>query len=279
MIKIIGYTAFALVAFAFNSILCRMALRTGEADAAGFTAVRLVSGALALIVISYFFSKHENKMKRGNWFSAFFLFAYAICFSFAYIGLTAAAGALILFGSVQFTMTAVTLFRGERPSSLEWFGLLIALGGLVYLVFPGLSSPPLFASVLMAAAGIAWGFYTLRGKGSSNPLGDTTGNFIRSVPMIALAAIPFLSSINLSTRGIVLAILSGAVASGVGYTVWYAGLKHHTATRAAVLQLAVPVIAAFGGVTLLAEAFSARLLIASALILGGIALTIFGRRN
>jgi drug/metabolite transporter (DMT)-like permease len=276
VVKIVAYTAFALVAFAFNSILCRMALRTGEADAAGFTAVRLISGAVALIVLSYLFGEGKS-VKRGNWFSAFFLFAYAICFSFAYVGLTAAIGALILFSSVQFTMIAVALYRGERPTRIEWLGLMVALGGLVYLVFPGLTSPPLFASGLMAAAGMAWGFYTLRGKGSSDPLGDTTGNFIRSVPMIVIAAIPFVSQINLSTRGIVLAILSGAIASGVGYSVWYAALKHHTATRAAVLQLSVPVIAAFGGVLLLSEAMTQRLLIAAAFILGGIGLAIAGR--
>lgn len=276
MIKIVAYTSFALVAFAFNSILCRMALRTGEADGAGFTAVRLISGAVALIVLSYFFGEGKS-VKRGNWFSAFFLFAYAICFSFAYIGLTAAVGALILFSSVQFTMIAVALYRGERPTRIEWLGLMVALGGLVYLVFPGLTSPPLFASGLMAAAGMAWGFYTLRGKGSIDPLGDTTGNFIRSVPMIVIAAIPFVSQINLSTRGIVLAILSGAIASGVGYSVWYAALKHHTATSAAVLQLSVPVIAAFGGVLLLSEAMTQRLLIAAAFILGGIGLAIAGR--
>src|SRR5687767_6755637 len=183
-----------------------MALRTGEADAAGFTAVRLASGALALIVISYFFHKGKSSnIKRGNWISAFCLFAYAICFSFAYVGLTAAAGALILFSSVQFTMIAVSLARGERPGGLEWTGLFVALGGLVYLVFPGLSSPPLFASTLMAGAGIAWGFYTLRGKGSGDPLGDTTGNFIRSVPMIAIAVVPFFYKIDLSARGFVLA--------------------------------------------------------------------------
>jgi len=279
VIRIIAYTAFALVAFAFNSILCRMALRGGEADAAGFTAVRLASGAVALIVISYFFSKGKSaNATRGNWISAFFLFAYAICFSFAYIAVTAAVGALILFSSVQFTMIAAALYRGERPHRLEWLGLLIALGGLIYLVFPGLSSPPFYASLLMASAGVAWGFYTVRGKGSNDPLGDTAGNFIRSVPMILLGAAPFFSRINLSTRGFVLAVLSGAIASGVGYTVWYAALKHHTATRAAVLQLSVPVIAAFGGVLLLSEVLSTRLLIASALILGGIGMTIFGRR-
>lgn len=277
--KIVALSAFALVAFAFNSILCRMALRTGEADATGFTAVRLISGAVTLVILWSSFGKTQGLAKAGNWISAFFLFAYAICFSFAYVGLTAAAGALILFGSVQFTMIAVALFRGERPGALEWLGLLIALGGLIYLVFPGLSSPPLFASVLMAAAGVAWGFYTLRGKGSGDPLGDTTGNFIRSVPMIVIAAIPFFAEINLSARGIVLAVLSGAVASGVGYTVWYAAIKHHTATRAAVLQLSVPVIAAFGGVTLLSEAMTTRLLVAAALILGGIAMAIFGRKS
>jgi len=256
-----------------------MALRGGEADAAGFTVVRLASGAVALIVISYFFRKGKSaNATRGNWVSAFFLFAYAISFSFAYIGLTAAAGALILFSAVQFTMIAVALSRGERPHRLEWLGLLIAVSGLVYLVFPGLSSPPLFASILMVAAGMAWGFYTLRGKGSSDPLGDTAGNFVRAVPMIVIAAVPFFPRINLSTRGIVLAVLSGAIASGVGYTVWYAALKHHTATRAAVLQLSVPVIAAFGGVLLLAEAATTRLLIASALILGGIGMVILGRR-
>lgn len=278
MIKIIAYTSFALIAFAFNSILCRMALRGGEADAAGFTAVRLASGAVMLIVISYFFSESKSS-KRGNWISAFFLFAYAICFSFAYIGLTAAAGALILFSSVQLTMIAAALIRGERPGPLEWLGLLIALSGLVYLLLPGLSSPPLFQSGLMAAAGAAWGFYTLRGKGSGDPLGDTTGNFIRSIAMIVIAAIPFFSQIDLSTRGIVLAVLSGAIASGVGYTVWYAALKHHTATRAAVLQLSVPVIAAFGGVLLLSEEMTRRLLIAAVFILGGVGLTIAGRRR
>ena len=269
---------FALLAFAFNSILCRMALRTGEADAAGFTAVRLVSGALTLIVIGYFAGSGKG-IKRGNWISAFFLFAYAICFSFAYVGLSAAAGALILFGSVQFAMITAVWFRGDRPSNLEWLGLAIALGGLVYLVFPGLSAPPLIASLLMAAAGISWGFYTLRGKASVDPVADTTGNFIRSVPMIAVAVVPFIGDVNLSTRGTVLAILSGAIASGVGYAVWYAALKHHTATRAAALQLSVPVIAAFGGILLLSERLTGRLIVAATLIIGGIATTIAGKRK
>ena len=279
MTKSIFYTAFALVAFAFNSILCRMALRGGEADAAGFTLVRLVSGAVTLVVISYFFSKQKDQKGRGNWPSAFFLFAYAICFSFAYLGLTAGTGALILFGAVQLTMIAFAIFRGERPHTLEWIGLFAAVAGLVYLVLPGLSAPPLASSLLMAAAGAAWGFYTLRGRGSTAPLADTTGNFIRSVPMIAVAAVPFFKSINLSFTGLGLAALSGAVASGVGYTIWYAALRFHTATRAAVLQLSVPVIAAGFGIMVLAESATTRLIIAAALILGGILLVIVARQK
>jgi drug/metabolite transporter (DMT)-like permease len=276
-------TTFALVAFAFNSILCRIALRGGEADAAGFTAVRLLAGAAALIAISYLIKRGVRGpaagFLKGTWISAFFLFAYAICFSFAYFGLTAAAGALILFSSVQFTMIAVALYRGERPRTLEWLGLALALAGLVYLVLPGLAAPPPASAALMSAAGAAWGFYTLRGRGSSDPLGETTGNFIRSVPMVVVAAVLFFSQVSLSTRGIILAVLSGAIASGVGYTVWYAALKHHTATRAAVLQLSVPVIAAFGGVMVLAEVMTTRLVIAAALILGGIGITIAGRKR
>jgi drug/metabolite transporter (DMT)-like permease len=278
VIRTILLTAFALIAFAFNSILCRMALRGGEADAIGFTFIRLVAGAVTLITISYFFGKGTKTSERGNWISAFFLFAYAVCFSLAYLALSAGTGALILFGSVQLTMILIALFRGERPGAVEWLGLGIALGGLVYLVFPGLASPPLHSSLLMAAAGAAWGIYTLRGKDGGDPLAQTTGNFLWSVPMIAVASIPFFSQIHLSGRGIVIAIVSGGIASGLGYTVWYAALNFHTSTRAAVLQLAVPLIAAAGGVLLLSETATTRLWIAAALILGGIGLTIFGRK-
>ena len=186
---------------------------------------------------------------------------------------------MILFGWVQFTMIFWGLFRGERPGAIEWAGIIIALGGLVYLVLPGLAAPPLSSALLMAAAGAAWGIYTLRGRKSTDALGDTAGNFIRSVPMIALAAIPFFSQINLSPRGFLLAILSGAVASGVGYTIWYSVLKHHTSTRAAVLQLAVPVITAVAGVLFLDEAASFRIWIAASLILGGILLVVLLQRR
>ncbi|MGD9564211.1 MAG: DMT family transporter [Pyrinomonadaceae bacterium] len=268
------YTAFALTAFAFNSILCRMALGREEIDAAGFTAVRLLAGALMLAAISASMGKPQSIWKAGHWASAFFLFAYAICFSFAYLGLTTGTGALILFGSVQMTMIAASIFRGDRPGALELAGVFVALGGLAYLVLPGLSAPSLASSLLMAAAGAAWGFYTLRGRGSSDPLAETTGNFVRSVPMILIAALPFLGSLHLSVRGVVLAVLSGALASGVGYSVWYAALKYHSATRAAVVQLAVPVIAAAGGIVFMSETASVRLLIAAGLILGGILLAI-----
>lgn len=273
------YTAFALTAFAFNSILCRMALRGGEIDAAGFTAVRIVAGAVTLGLISGAIGKAQSARRAGNWTSAFLLFAYAICFSFAYLGLTTGTGALILFGSVQMTMIAASIVRGERPGWLELVGVAVAFGGLVYLFLPGLASPPLFSSLLMAAAGAAWGSYTLRGKGSGDPLAETNGNFVRAVPMVLLAVLPFIGALHLSLRGTVLAVLSGAAASGVGYSVWYAALKYHTATRAAVLQLSVPLIAAVGGILLLAETSTATLAVASALILGGISIAIFARRS
>lgn len=277
--KAVFYTCFALIAFAFNSILCRLALGSQSIDAASFTAVRLASGAFALLLISLLFSKKESKTVSGNWFSSFFLFAYAVCFSFAYISLTAGTGALILFGTVQATMITSALVSGERPKMPEWFGLFLAFGGLVYLVFPGLSSPPLYSSLLMGAAGVSWGFYTLRGRASRDPLPDTTGNFVRAVPMMVAAGLPFVYQIHLSPKGILLAVLSGAIASGIGYSIWYAALRFHTATRAAFLQLSVPAITAIGGVIILSEAISIRLLTATILILGGIGLAIWGRKR
>ena len=277
--KAFFYTLFALVAFAFNSILCRLALQSGEIDAAGFTAIRLVSGAFVLTIVYLIFGGKNAEAKPGSRLSAFFLLTYAVCFSFAYISLTAATGALILFGAVQLAIICAALASGERPAVSEWCGLLAALGGLIYLVFPGLSAPPLTSSALMAIAGIGWGFYTLRGKKSINPLAATTGNFVRAAPFALLILLPFYAQIHWSLKGVLLAILSGAVASGIGYAVWYAALEFHTAARAAILQLAVPVLAAGGGVIFLSETISLRLLTATILILGGIGLAIFGRKT
>lgn len=275
--KTIFYTSFALVCFALNSLLCRLALGAEAIDAASFTAVRLVSGAIALLIINSFFGKKESPTRGGSWISAFFLFAYAVCFSFAYLNLTTGTGALILFGSVQATMIALALWSGERPRILEWIGLTVALFGLIYLVFPSLTAPPFFSSALMSVAGIAWGIYTLRGRGSANPVAETTGNFFRAVPMIILASLPFLSKTHLSQKGIVFAVLSGAIASGIGYSVWYFVLKFHTATRAAILQLSVPALAGLGGVIFLSEIVSLRLLLATIFILGGIGLAVVGK--
>ncbi len=271
--KIVVYTGFALIAFAFNSILCRMALGSGEADAASFTAVRLASGAMMLAIIAASLGKTKKAVKSGHWAAAFFLFLYAIAFSLAYLGLTAGTGALILFGSVQITMVSAALVRGDRPGGFEWIGLVAAVGGLVYLVFPGLTSPPPMASLLMASAGMAWGFYTIWGKGSKDPLADTASNFVRSVPMIAIVAAVMLPHLQITVKGFGLAALSGAVTSGLGYTVWYAALKYHTPTRTAVLQLSVPVLVAILGIMLLGEQANLRLVIAGVLILGGIGLT------
>jgi drug/metabolite transporter (DMT)-like permease len=279
MMKIFYLTAFAVTAFAFNSILCRMALATGEIDTASFTAIRLISGTVTLAALLLATGKTQSITKKGNWASAFFLFAYAIAFSFAYLGLTTGTGALILFGCVQLTMFGVSLYRGVRPAMLEWLGLAVAFGGLIYLVLPGLAAPPLISALLMAAAGIAWGFYTLRGKGSDDPLADTAGNFLRSVPMVLATAALFISTAHLSVRGAVLAAISGAIASGIGYSVWYAALKYHTPTRAGILQLSVPVIAAIGGIILLAETGSMRLSIAGLLVLGGIGLTLMNSKK
>lgn len=276
--KIFSLTTFALVAFAFNSILCRLALGTEVIDATSFTAVRLLSGSITLLLIlSISIKDKKDLLRRGNWVSAFCLFAYAICFSFAYIGLTTATGALILFGMVQVTMILYAIISGEFPTILEWVGLIIALGGLVYLVFPGLESPPVIGSILMALAGIAWGFYTLRGRGSENPLADTTGNFVRTIPFMAIASLPFIYQLKISSSGILFAVLSGAIASGIGYSVWYAALKYHSATRAAVFQLSVPVIAAIGGLVFLSELVTVRLALASIMILGGIGLVIVAK--
>lgn len=274
-----SYTSLTMIAFASNSLLNRLALGRESIDAVSYTAIRLVSGALALWLISSLQKNSAGTRVRGNWLSASMLFAYAIAFSFAYLSLSAGTGALILFGTVQVTMILAALRSGERPHALEWLGVLLALGGLVYLVLPGLEAPSLLGSALMTMAGIAWGVYSLRGRGATSPLADTTGNFLRAVPLIVAVLLVSLKGVQLSQTGILLAVLSGAVASGLGYVIWYAALASLTATRAAIVQLSVPVLAAWGGVLLLGEAISLRLILAGAFILGGIALAIVGRRK
>ena len=270
-------TTLTMIAFASNSLLNRLALGQNTIDAASYTTIRLISGAVMLFVIAALQRKSEQPILRGSWISAAFLFLYAITFSFAYLSLTAGTGALILFGSVQVTMIIAALRGGERPHFLEWIGLFLALGGLMYLVFPGLAAPSLAGSILMMTAGIAWGFYSIRGRGSLNPLADTAGNFIYAVPMVLSIRLLTLNNVHISANGVWLAALSGAVASGVGYVIWYAALRGLTTTRAAIVQLSVPVIAAWGGVVILSEVVSTRLFVAGLLILGGIALAVLGR--
>jgi drug/metabolite transporter (DMT)-like permease len=271
-------TAFALLMFAANSVLCRMALGAGAVDAASFSFIRLASGAAMLLLIVLF--RDRGRLERGgDWRSAFWLFLYAVPFSFAYLGITAGTGALILFGSVQLTMLLSAWRSGERPAALQWTGLLIALAGLVYLVSPGLSAPPVSSAGLMALAGAAWGIYSLRGRNGGDPLLRTTGNFLRALPLVIVVSAMALSQAHITATGAVLAAVSGALSSALGYVAWYAALKHLTATKASTLQLSVPVIAALGGAALLSESLTLRLVLASALVLGGVGLTLIKQQR
>lgn len=274
--RTIACTLFALVAFAANSVLCRLALGAGAIDAASFSLVRLCAGAITLVGITLFLKRGGFHI-GGTWFSAAMLFLYAVPFSFAYLSLSAGTGALILFGAVQATMVLSAIVAGERPHPWQWVGLGVALTGLVALVLPGLTAPPLMGSALMALAGIAWGIYSLRGRGTTDPLGETTSNFMRSVPFVLLVSLLAVPQFHVTARGILLATCSGALASALGYVVWYAALAGLTATRAAAVQLSVPLLAATGGVIFLAEKISFRLLVSACLIVGGVALALAGR--
>jgi drug/metabolite transporter (DMT)-like permease len=267
-------TVLALIAFAANSLFCRLALAEPIIDPASYTAVRLITGAAALWIIVVLRFNGSCGKSGGSWISAAMLFLYAVTFSFAYISLSAGTGALILFAAVQITMIAVGLYTGERPGILEWLGLLIAIAGLIYLVSPGLTAPSTAGSVLMATAGIAWGVYSLRGRGASNPVRVTTDNFMRTVPLAIAVALFWLPALTITPKGLLWAALSGSITSGVGYILWYAALPRLTATRAATLQLAVPVLAAIGGVTVLSEALSLRLVISAVVIVGGVGLAV-----
>jgi drug/metabolite transporter (DMT)-like permease len=271
---IAALTVLALIAFAANSVFCRMALAQPIIDPASYTAVRLITGALTLWLIVSFRRTDLSKKAGGSWISAAMLFIYAITFSFAYISLSTGTGALILFAAVQITMIAVGLYRGERPEFSEWLGLFIAIAGLIYLVSPGITAPSTVGSVLMASAGLAWGIYSLRGRGVSDPIGATADNFIRTVPLAVGAAWAWLPTLTLTPMGFLWAALSGSITSGVGYVIWYAALSGLTATRAAIVQLAVPVLAAVGGIAVLSEAITLRLIISAVVILGGVGLAL-----
>ena len=277
MPRLILITTLAMLAFAANSLLCRVALRDTAIDAASFTAIRLASGAAVLALIVR--ARSGRPMEAGSWAAAVCLFGYAAFFSFAYRQLSAATGAILLFGAVQTAMLSWGLATGERLRPLQIVGLLVAVGGLVYMLLPGLSAPPLLGAAFMIAAGVSWAGYSLLGRGTKDPTKATAGNFLRTVPFAAVLFLTQQAGTSVDHTGALYAVISGAITSGLGYVLWYAALPALTATSAAVIQLSVPAIAALGGVVLLAEPLSSRLAIASATIMGGIALTILRPRT
>ena len=273
--RAIVLTVLAMVAFAGNSLLCRAALKDTQIDAATFTTIRIASGALALWLIVRM--REKSHAGAGTWLSAFWLFAYAAGFSFAYITLTAATGALLLFGAVQATMIGYGLWKGERLAALQWFGLTVAIAGLAVMLLPGASAPAPAGAALMIFAGISWGFYSLRGRGAGDPTRVTAGNFLRAAPMAILVSVAMMPHASIDGAGVIYAIVSGAITSGVGYAIWYTALPALKATIAATVQLSVPAIAALGGVLLLGESLTLRLIACSAAILGGIAIVVTRR--
>jgi drug/metabolite transporter (DMT)-like permease len=270
-------TLLAMLAFAGNSLLCRLALKSTGIDAASFTSIRVLSGALVLWAIVRM--RGGAHTTAGSWPSAFWLFAYAAGFSFAYVTLSAATGALLLFGAVQATMIGYGLWKGERLRGLQVAGLVVAFAGLAGLLLPGFTAPPVLGATLMLFAGISWGIYSLRGRGAGDPTSVTAGNFLRAVPFALLVSVATFARASVDAPGIGYAIASGALTSGVGYAIWYTALRGLKATLAATVQLSVPVIAALGGVVLLGEPLTLRLLASSAAILGGVALVIATRRS
>lgn len=277
LLRTISLTLLAMTAFAGNSLLCRLALKQTRLDPASFTSIRLLSGALMLALLAN--TLRRDRTGGGNWGSAAALFAYAAGFSFAYVNLSAGTGALLLFGAVQVTMIGHGLWQGERLGGWQWLGLLLAFSGVVGLMLPGLAAPPLLACLMMVVAGIAWGVYSLRGRGAGDPTRVTAGNFVRAVPIALACSLLLSGKMNVDPAGIGYALASGALASGVGYAIWYAVIPHLKAASAATVQLSVPALAAAGGVGFLGEAFSQRLALASVAILGGIVLVIFNKRR
>jgi drug/metabolite transporter (DMT)-like permease len=280
--QVLILTLAAMIAFASNSLLCRAALKQTSIDAASFTFIRVFSGAIVLWLVM-----NLRRMIRttrsvglgGNWISALALLLYAAGFSFAYSAVSAGTGALLLFGAVQATMILWGLHKGERLRVIQILGLLVAMTGLVVLLFPGLSAPPLFGSILMLGAGVAWGVYSLRGQREKNPVTETTGNFVRAVPFAAAVSIIFLRCLDLDLAGVIYAMISGTVTSGLGYVIWYSVLPSLKAASAATVQLSVPVLTAAGGILLLGEPLTLRYLLASVAVLGGITLVILEKNR
>lgn len=277
MIKTIIFTGLTLIAFAANSVLCRLALGENTVDASSFTVIRLLSGAFVLLIILKINSSKHSSLIKGSWSAGLMLFLYAATFSFAYITLDTGTGAIILFGSVQITMILLSLISGNRLHITEWIGVSVAFIGFVYLVLPGATSPSIIGFSFMTIAGIAWGIYTLKGRYSEDPLADTAYNFLRTIPFVAVLAIITIQDLHFTTQGVLLAALSGGIASGIGYTIWYIALGGLSAIQAAVVQLLVPVIAALGGVIFVSEKITLRLTLSSVLILGGILMVVWGR--
>ncbi len=290
-LRLISLVCVAMLAFAGNSLLCRMALKHTTIDAASFTTIRLVSGACMLWLVVQWqrrgaaSGRGASPAKRppdGDWLSALALFIYAAAFSFAYISMSAATGALLLFGAVQVTMIGYGIYCGERLQKMQWLGFALALAGLVALMLPGLAAPSVPASVSMLGAGVAWGVYSLRGRSkqkphAGNPTAVTAGNFMRAVPMTLALSLWMFDQLSIDVNGVVLAVASGALASGVGYAIWYRALPALASTQAATVQLSVPVLAAIGGVVFIGEALTVPMVLSSGAILGGIALVILKR--
>lgn len=276
-------TALAMLAFAGNSLLCRLALKGTTIDAGTFTLARVAAAAAVLwliVVARRQAGRHGAGAMTlgGNWVSALALFCYAAAFSFAYERLSAGTGALLLFAAVQATMTGYGLYSGEPLRAQQWVGLALALTGLVWLMLPSLATPPLASSLLMIAAGIAWGVYSLRGKRAADPVETTAGNFVRAVPMALALGAAIQAQRSLDAPGLAYAVVSGAITSGLGYVIWYAAVPRLRAATAATVQLSVPVIAAVGGTAWLGEDLTLRLALSAAAVLGGIALVILGKR-
>jgi len=272
--KTILYTTIALLAFAANSVICRYALKDHAIDPGMFTSIRLSSGALILVIFVLVSKERRNEKSKGSWISAAMLFLYAAAFSYAYVSLETGIGALIIFGVVQITMISSSIISGYKLSLIEWLGIVLALSGFLYLLLPGASAPSLTGFLLMTLSGIGWGIYSLRGKNSKHPLVDTAYNFLRSLPFLVLLLYFLAQESHFTTEGVFLALLSGIVTSGLGYTIWYLALRGLNSIQASIVQLLVPVLAAIGGVIFIGELISFRLTASSLLILGGIVLLI-----